>query len=98
MNYIKPLPLAISLAMTAGLAHADSTAKKVFTLDKVSVAATLKEQKIEDVANTVSIIESEELEKINATDVRELLKYVPGVDVTTEGRFGINSINVRGSN
>ena len=101
MNYIKPLPLAISLAMTAGLAHADSTAKKVFTLDKVTVAATLTEQKVEDVANTVTVIDAETIEKNATTNIRDLVRYEPGVSVGNEAgsdreRFGNQGFNIRG--
>jgi hemoglobin/transferrin/lactoferrin receptor protein len=94
-----PLAAAILMALATN-AYADTNTKDAgytFSLDKVTVAATLTEQKIEDVANTVSVIGADQIEKQNPSDVRELLKYEPGIDVATEGRFGLNSINVRGS-
>lgn len=91
----KPIVTAVLLAMSASAMAED--AKQTFTLDKVTVAATLTEQKVGDVANTVSVIDAEQIGKQGATDVRELFKYEPGVDIATFDRFGANSVNIRGA-
>jgi hemoglobin/transferrin/lactoferrin receptor protein len=87
----------LAAAVLSASAYAADEAPKTFTLDKVTVAATLNEQKISDVANTVSVVDAEEIERIGATDVRQMLRYEPGVEVATAGgRFGLTSINIRG--
>lgn len=88
-------PLAAAVLSATAVASEDAT--KTFTLDKVTVAATLNEQKISDVANTVSVIDTEEIERTGSTDVRQMLRYEPGIDVAAQGRFGLSSINIRGA-
>ncbi len=98
MITIKPLPLAIAIALsTSALADTQTQSTKTFTLDKVTVAATLTEQSINDVANTVNIIDADAIEHQGSTNVRELLKYEPGIEVAQAGRFGLTSVNVRGT-
>jgi hemoglobin/transferrin/lactoferrin receptor protein len=87
----------LAAAVLSASAYAADEAPKTFTFDKVTVSATLTEEKISDVANTVSVIDAEQIEKQQATNVRELFKYEPGVDISTQGRFGFNSINIRGA-
>ena len=90
-----PLAAAILMAMSAHSIAADST-PKTFTLDKVTVAATLSEQKLEDVANTVSVIDAEQVGKQGATDIRDLMRYETGVEVGSDPRFGLSGFNIRG--
>ncbi|GAA5314953.1 MAG: TonB-dependent hemoglobin/transferrin/lactoferrin family receptor [Candidatus Pelagadaptatus aseana] len=97
-----PLSAAIIMALAAN-SYADSPignqtkeAGYTFSLDKVTVAATLTEQKIEDVANTVTVIDQEAMNRASATDIRDMLRYEPGVEVGSSGRFGLDGFNIRG--
>jgi hemoglobin/transferrin/lactoferrin receptor protein len=97
MIIIKPLPLAIALAIsTPAIADSQNRNTKTFTLDKITVAATLTEQSLEDVANTVSIIDDEQIERQGATDIRDMVRYTPGVEVGSDGRFGLSGFTIRG--
>ncbi|BFM15913.1 TonB-dependent hemoglobin/transferrin/lactoferrin family receptor [Maricurvus nonylphenolicus] len=86
----------LAAAVLSASAYAADKAPKTFTLDKVTVAATLNEQKVADVANTVSVIDAESIERNGATNIREMLRYEPGVEVGSAGRFGLSGFNIRG--
>ncbi len=105
MNNTPFTPTPIALALTAALAtpistvamaEPSATGNKVFALDKVTVAATLTEQKIKDVSNTVSVLTSEAISENGATDIREMLRYETGIEVGSAGRFGLKGFNIRG--
>lgn len=86
----------LALAVLSASAYAADEAPKTFTLDKVTVSATLTEQKLKDVASTVTVIDAETLEKTSATDIRNMLRYEPGIEVGSSGRFGLQGFNIRG--
>lgn len=92
---MKTTPLALTLAI-ASSANAAQTNTPTFTLDKVTVAATLTEQKVGDVANTVTVIDQTDIENNSATNIREMLRYEPGVEVGSSDRFGLTGFNIRG--
>lgn len=93
---LTPLAAAVLSAST----FAADEAPKTFTLDKVTVAATLTEQKIVDVASSVSVISTEDMEAHGATNIRDIVRYEPGVAVGTQAgdgaRFGFKGFNIRG--
>lgn len=91
-----PLVAAIAACLSAQ-AYAESP-KKTFTLDKVTVAATLAEEKVGDVASSVSVVSADEIEQQLAVDIRDVLRYEAGVEVESAGRFGLSGINIRGMN
>ncbi len=97
---VHPLALATALAsntlLAAGSQANTTETTQTFVLDKVTVAATLTEQKVGDVANTVSVISQEDIENNSATNIREMLRYEPGVEVGSAGRFGLSGFTVRG--
>lgn len=88
----------LAAAVLSASAYAADEAPKTFTLDKVTVAATLTEQKLEDVANTVSVVNAEQIENQGSNNIRDALRYEPGIEISTQGRFGLNSVNIRGAN
>lgn len=102
MNTIKPAPLslAICLALSQQAIAEQATERKVYSLDKVTVAATLTEQSLENVANSVSVLSSDDIEKINATTIENMVRYETGVAVGSQGgqgaRFGLKGFNIRG--
>ncbi len=92
---MKTVPLSLALAIASTTAIAQNTTP-TFTLDKVTVAATLTEQKVGDVANTVTVIDQTDIENNSATNIREMLRYEPGVEVGSSDRFGLTGFNIRG--
>jgi outer membrane cobalamin receptor len=59
--------------------------------------ATVRARPIDTAVATVTVLEREEIESLNVLTVGELLRYMPGLDVTTSGaRGGLATAQVRG--
>lgn len=94
------LSVAVWLAC-ANLAHAetpmDAAAMPVHEFDRVQVTATRGAREIADVPNTVSVIDREQLDDHLIRDIKELVRYEPGISVTSSyGRFGLGGFRIRG--
>ena len=59
-------------------------------IEYITVTATRVERSLEDVPATVSIISADEVEKNLSRDIRDLIRYEPGVSVGGSNRFGLN--------
>lgn len=77
------------------------------TSEKITITATRQEQSVLDVPATVSVITAEEIEDQLATDIKDLIRFEPGVSVrqspsrftaalSTAGRDGNSGFNIRG--
>lgn len=67
------------------------------TLDAITVTATKREQPVRDVPATVTVIDREQLDAILANDIKDALRYEPGVSVRNQAtRFGLSGFNIRG--
>jgi vitamin B12 transporter len=76
-----------------------SAQEKEVTLEKVVVTATRVETPIEEIASSITIISSNEMERKQKATVLEVLKGIPGLDVVQTGGVGSNtSIFLRGAN
>lgn len=74
--------------MAAGLARAEDEVAAV-TVDSVTVLASRTEKPASEVAATVSVITAADLEDRLAADIREAIRYEPGVSVrASPARFG----------
>nr|WP_199753379.1 TonB-dependent hemoglobin/transferrin/lactoferrin family receptor [Luteimonas cucumeris] len=66
-------------------------------LDPVVVTATRTARATSDVPNTVDVIDRQRMDDTMVNDLRDLLRYEPGVSVTAGvGRFGLGDIRIRG--
>ena len=65
-------------------------------IENVTVTATRVERPLNDVPATVSIISADEVEKNLSRDIRDLIRYEPGVSVGGSNRFGLNGFTIRG--
>ncbi|MGQ0696648.1 MAG: TonB-dependent hemoglobin/transferrin/lactoferrin family receptor [Panacagrimonas sp.] len=85
-------------AMLVPTAHAqDTSPAPAVTLDPVTVTASKAERLSSEVPATVSVIDAERLEHELAEDLRDLVRYEPGVTVPYQGsRFGNAGISIRG--
>jgi hemoglobin/transferrin/lactoferrin receptor protein len=104
-------------ASAAALLHAQSVfaadiaaagaADAAVELDKVTITATRSEKKLQDAPVTASVISSEEIEDGLVKDIKDLVRYEPGVSVRTAparftaagastGRDGNAGFNIRG--
>lgn len=76
---------------------AEAAMVPAFELSEVVVVAARRPQPLEDVVGTVSVIARPEIERLQAQDIRDLVRYEPGVSVTADAaRFGLDGFNVRG--
>ncbi len=85
------LSASIVLAL-ASTAHAEEYA----LFDEVVVSATRTEQNKEDVSASIDTFSSEYIDDSLSSDLKDVLLNTPGVEATTEGRFGISGFNIRG--
>src|SRR3989338_5320932 len=61
----------------------------VYALDSVTVTATRTPSDVFNVPSTVTVIDAEEIEEALATDIKDLIRFEPGISVpTSPSRFG----------
>jgi len=82
----------------AAAADAVSQQNDIPMMEKVVVSATKTEAKRKDIANSVILLDSEDIEESPAKSVGELLANEPGVDWRTRGNYGgaTEEIHIRG--
>ncbi len=101
------LSIALSLALpmsanaqTAAAIPVDASAAadtSATDFDRIVVTATRTERAIEDVPNTVDVIDRERMDETLTRDLKDLFRYEPGITVTSGfGRFGLGDIRIRG--
>jgi len=89
------------------VAEAGLAVEKLDFLKEVVISATRIEQDVDDVANTVTTISDDDIEKQMPADIKDLLRYETGVSVRSQpnrasgvfrvtGRSGNEGINIRG--
>lgn len=89
------LASALALACTGGAASAQAVAR--FEAVEVIGVAYRMERQIDDVAPTATAITRREIEREVVTNLRELLRYEPGVTIeNAPARFGLGAIGIRG--
>jgi hemoglobin/transferrin/lactoferrin receptor protein len=72
-------------------------AGSAITLQQMTISATRQEQDVTSVPSTVSVHDREELDRQNVNNIRELVRYEPGVSVSGAGtRSGNSGYNIRG--
>ncbi|NBK39431.1 TonB-dependent receptor [Pseudomonas soli] len=72
-------------------------AGNAIALQQVTVSATRSAQDVSQVPSTVSVKTREQLDRQNVNDIKELVRYEPGVSVGGVGqRSGLNGYNIRG--
>lgn len=84
-------------APAADAASSSSASPDANELTRIQVTATRSERAVADVPNTVSVIDREELDDRLVRDIKGLVRYEPGVTVTSSfGRFGLGGFRIRG--
>lgn len=74
---------------------AEEAAKDLSQLDAVTVTATALEDKKSTTANS-TVIKARQLEKQQVQRLEDMVRYIPGVSLTDQGRFGSAGFNIRG--
>jgi hemoglobin/transferrin/lactoferrin receptor protein len=65
-------------------------------LEEVLVTATRLPRVVQDVPGTISLISSEQIEAQLANDIKDIVRYEPGVSVNTSARGGDSGFTIRG--
>lgn len=81
--------------MPSVLADESTSTHKPLT-EEVVVTATRLLRKAEDIAGTVTVITSEEIERQVAVGLEDLTRYEPGISMSTAGRGGNEGFVIRG--
>ncbi len=86
--------ILILLISNAGLAQTE----KEVTLEEIVVTASRVEEPVREVASSITVITEKEIESRKATTVAEVLRDVPGLDVSKSGGpGGLTSVFIRGA-
>ena len=73
------------------------SAPKATQLDAVTSTAARGPKSLNDIAGTASVITVEELERRNATNIKDAVRYEPGITVgNNPNRGGATNFNIRG--
>jgi outer membrane cobalamin receptor len=72
-------------------------AQPIYELDEIVVTATRYPAALQDIALATVVIDKEELDKLNAISVGEVLQAYAGADIKDYGNPGsVSSISIRG--
>ena len=88
------LALLVSGLSSASIAETFEDAN----FEQITVTSSRFDTDIDEIASSVSVIDSEQMDKMVATDIRDLVRFEPGVVVEGGGRFGLSGFNIRGIN
>ncbi|MBD3828806.1 TonB-dependent hemoglobin/transferrin/lactoferrin family receptor [Stenotrophomonas sp.] len=89
--------MALPMAAHADADAAPSSVNDAREFDRVQVTATRTERALSDVAATVDVIDREQLDNHLAQNIKDLVRYEPGVSVTSSpARFGLGGFRIRG--
>jgi len=93
------LKLFVFVFLLSTLSFAQTDSAKIYTLSDVVVTATKTNTPLYELANSITVIDSAEIEKRESNTVLELLKTEYGIDITQQGSFGsLANVYTRGSN
>lgn len=67
-------------------------------LEVITISSTGSMRTINEVAANVTAISSKQIDQLAATNIRDMLRYEPGISVEGSGRFGLAGFNIRGIN
>lgn len=98
-NQFKPLLLSglVSLALGNAPAFANSSiSDEAVNETTILITATRLPREVEDVAGTITYIDSEALEKQLAEDLDDIVRYQPGLSMRRVARGGNQGFSIRG--
>lgn len=89
--------LAASNSAHAATAETPQEGRNLSPLETVVVTATRGPRAVEDVAGTITVKKSRQIQAEMSRDIKDLIRYEPGISVANSaGRFGLSGFNVRG--
>jgi|GEM_PF-1259796 len=87
---------ALMAAIAQPLLAEEKNANRESVEGEVIVTGQRLQQSIENVPNSVTVITTGDIERIQAKDLGDVFRYDPSVDVVSDSRYGIRSIAIRG--
>lgn len=97
MEHCRKATLAGSVALAALAAPGLATAQEATTLDDVVVTAQRREQSLQEVPITVSVVTAKTLESLAADDMGDISAFVPGLSVSntspTQAKYSIRGVS-----
>ncbi|MGF1879192.1 TonB-dependent hemoglobin/transferrin/lactoferrin family receptor [Photobacterium frigidiphilum] len=70
--------------------------EEIKSMETIVVVASRIEQSVTDIAGSVAVVTSEDIEKNMVNNLEESLRYIPGVSMNGNSRFGASDFNIRG--
>lgn len=67
-------------------------------VETISISGTRTSREINEIAASVTRITNDQIDAMAATNIRDILRYEPGVSVEGSGRYGLSNFNIRGIN
>jgi outer membrane receptor for ferrienterochelin and colicin len=96
--YLSSLSLMVLPAAAIAQNRGSSAGNELLLMDEQTVTtASKKTQKVDDVPAAVTVITEDEIRASGAVTVLDLLRYVPGVDVSEQNQTAAN-VSIRGLN
>lgn len=97
--YRQSLFASIAITMLASVSQANTEVvneKEIKKLDEI-VVTSKSNKSIEDISSSVTVITAQDIEKMNATSVKDILRKQAGIVTVENGMNGRQNISVRGS-
>ena len=97
-RYLSSFALTLSglTLVSTALAQDVAETNSAFTINKVLVSATRTETKVSDSGRSVSVLDKEALESMQAQSVAGAVRYEPNISITGGPRAGSQGVNIRG--
>lgn len=86
------LVVDVAIAPAAAVSQADVPDSRI----RVTVTGTRNPDEVDDVPSNVTVIDREEIDRTQARDIRDLIRYEPGIVVRDNPRYGLQDFNIRG--
>lgn len=87
---------ALAIGVMAPLSNTHAEEDETLDLEKVTVTANRTSKTLDELSNKASVITAEEIDQYLHQNIRDLVRYEPGVTVSGTGRFGLSGFNIRG--
>ena len=86
-----------AIAATVSMVNLQAAASSAIEIEKVVVSASKYEEPIEETTEDIEVITSEEIEEKGLKSLKDLINYVIGADLTSNGGYGkTTSLYLRG--
>jgi hemoglobin/transferrin/lactoferrin receptor protein len=68
----------------------------VFLLEQITVTGTRTPRRVSDSPANITVIEQQQLDRNVVQDIEDMVRYIPGVSVGNNLRYGFQDFNIRG--